>query len=146
MILSAQEIRELEPVWPIKERTSFGGVTFGLSPAGYDIRLAEPVWLWPGRFVLVAAQEFFQLPADLLGVVHDKSTWARRGVAVQNTVIEPGWFGYLTLELTMHACRFLHIPAGVGIAQVIFHRLSQPTEQLYEGKYQGQCWKPQEAL
>ena len=34
-----------------------------------------------------------------MGIVHDKSTWARRGLVVQNTVIEPGWHGYLTIEV-----------------------------------------------
>jgi dCTP deaminase len=38
-----------------------------------------------------------------MGIVHDKSTWARRGLVVQNTVIEPGWHGYqTTIELTNH--------------------------------------------
>ena len=43
------------------------------------------------------------MPSDVLGQVCDKSTWARRGVAVQNTIIEPGWRGYLTVELTNHS-------------------------------------------
>jgi dCTP deaminase len=85
------------------------------------------------------------MPDDALGVVHDKSTWARRGVALQNTVIEPGWSGYLTLEITMHAWRFLHIRCGTPIAQVLFHRLEKPTDQPYRGRYQNQARGPQSA-
>ena len=109
------------------------------------MRIAEDVFLWPGRFILASTVEYFDMPNDLVGIVHDKSTWARRGLAVQNTVIEPGWRGYLTLELTMHAWRFQRIRAGTGIAQIMFHRLDQPAEKPYSGKYQNQERGPQPA-
>jgi dCTP deaminase len=62
---------------------------------------------------------------------------------VFNTVIEPGWKGFLTLELVYHGQDELHIPAGSGIAQVIFHEISVPAQ--YEGKYQNQEDRPVEA-
>jgi dCTP deaminase len=83
------------------------------------------------------------MPFDLVGVVHDKSTWARRGLAVFNTVIEPGWRGYLTLELVHHGLKPLHIKAGSGIAQVVFSQLAEPAA--YSGKYQDQARGPVQA-
>lgn len=64
---------------------------------------------------------------------------------MQNTVIEPGWRGHLTLELTMHGYDVLDLPRGCGIAQVVFHFLDEETEMPYDGKYQDQQAGPQEA-
>jgi len=146
MILSAQTIRRAKLIADIQGRTVSHGLTFGLGPAGYDIRIAEDLILWPGRFVLASAMEYFQMPKDVLGVVHDKSTWARRGVALQNTVIEPGWCGFLTLEITMHRFKFIRLRAGMPIAQVVFHLLDEITENPYQGKYQNQAAGPQPAI
>ena len=144
MIASAQTIRRrCDPVngppmiHPFNERTVAHGLTFGLSPAGYDVRVAENLELRPGEFLLASTIESFHMPMDLLGVVHDKSTWARMGICVQNTVIEPGWVGKaLTLEVTNHSPRRVFIPAGSPIAQVVFHILDEPTVQPYAGRYQ----------
>lgn len=157
MILSAQSILTRcfhhQLITPFEERTRHGGVTFGLSSAGYDVRVEfdedglqyERV-LEPGQFMLASTIEKFQMPDDLVGIVHDKSSWARRGLAVQNTVIEPGWSGWLTLELTNHGPEPLIINRGVGIAQVLFHQLDVSTDQPYEGKYQAQRRGPVEAV
>lgn len=127
------------------ERTTIGTMTFGLSPAGYDIRVAEQIVLLTGGFALASTVEQFDMPMDLLARVTDKSTWARKGLCVQNTVIEPGWHGYLTLELTNHGPTRLAIAEGSPIAQVLFELLDQPTVQPYDGKYQDQASGPQEA-
>jgi dCTP deaminase len=84
------------------------------------------------------------MPNHLVGVVHDKSTWARQGLSVFNTVIEPDWEGYLTLELVNHGNGELVIPAGVGIAQVLFYTLLEDASY-GDGKYQGQPDCPVEA-
>lgn len=149
--------------------TGPGGTSYGLSEAGYDIRIKQEVRfsLGPngiryisvkdprgtiersgkyseGRFALASAMEEFQMPNNLLGIVHDKSTWARKGLSVFNTVIEPGWNGFLTLELVFHGQEDLIIPAGSGIAQVIFHETAVRTR--YTGKYQNQEDKPVSAI
>ena len=93
MILSPVSIRRAKIITPCLEATKYLGVTFGMSHAGYDIRIAEEHVIPPKGFVLGSAVEHFALPNYVLGVVHDKSTWARRGVAVLNTVMEPGWKG-----------------------------------------------------
>lgn len=144
MILPSQLILQWKPLSPLVKRTDYLGYTYGLSPAGYDVRIAESLVLQPGAFALASTIELFDMPNNLLGIVHDKSSWARRGLAVQNTVIEPGWRGHLTLELTTHRGG-LDIPAGVGIAQIVFHLLSEPTDSPYSGKYQDQEAGPQEA-
>lgn len=93
-----------------------------------------------GNFVLASAMEYFKVPTNLGGIVHDKSTWARKGLSVFNTVIEPGWSGWLTLELVYHGNTPLKIDAGTGIAQVIFHEVKHPAQ--YDGSYQNQCNEP----
>ena len=97
-----------------------------------------------GRFVLASAIEEFDMPSYLVGVVHDKPTWARKGLSVFNTVIEPGWKGFLTLELDFKGNEAFHIPAGAGIAQVLFTKTEESRE--YNGKYQNQADRPVEAI
>jgi len=138
MILPAQVIRKLNIIKPFHERTRSHGMTYGLGPAGYDVRIAELIDMRPGKFSLASTLEQFVMPDDVLGYVKDKSTWARQGVCVQNTVIEPGWRGHLTLEITNHARDSIVLLPGMPIAQIVFHRLEQLTEQPYEGKYQDQ--------
>lgn len=158
MILSGQTIRREKIFKPFAERTKFEGTTFGLGPAGYDVRLvlgsafdvkgeegSRYQNLYPGDFILAATKEHFTMPNDVVGVVHDKSSWARRGITVQNTVIEPGWRGFLTLEIANISRNVVRLQEGCGIAQVIFHRTDEPVENPYKGKYQDQEFGPQEA-
>jgi dCTP deaminase len=147
------------------------GVSYGMSEAGYDITLAQTIRFSqdlfghpcvsrfddcqgsadektfvtkPGRFIIASAREKFHMPHNLVGVVHDKSTWARKGLSVFNTVIEPGWSGFLTLELVYHGQEDLTIEAGSGIAQVLFHLTQHAVS--YKGKYQNQSNQPVEAI
>ncbi len=154
-ILSAQSIRKRgELLTPFVDRTEFrmtnGAVlTGGLTHAGYDVHLVladkNMHWIEPGEFLLAATVERFKMPNDLIGLVHDKSSMARRGIALQNTVIEPGWEGYLTLEITNHGPDGMYLETGMPIAQVIFHLLDEPTDAPYQGKYQNQEFGPQRA-
>lgn len=150
MILPAQHICAIEPavLAPFRERTLHqpSGMTFGLGPAGYDVRVEQSLLLKPGAFALASTVEKFHMPDDLLAFVHDKSSWARKGLACQNTVIEPGWRGFLTLELTNHSDKPIHIVSGSPIAQIIFHRLEAPTDAPYRGRYQDQLAGPQLAI
>lgn len=146
MIVNGQQLLLAKPVEPMlaqKERDH--GVSFGLAEAGYDIRIKQSVTLHPfKRFSIASTIERFQMPRTMVGVVHDKSTWARRGLSVFNTVIEPGWEGWLTLELVYHGWISLRIPAGAGIAQVLFHSTAEAAK--YEGKYQDQPDEPVQAI
>lgn len=122
------------------------GMSFGLSAAGYDIRLAQDVRLRTDDFVLASSMERFCMPRDILGIVHDKSTLARRGLSVFNTVIEPGWEGFLTLELKNQGIDIINLEAGSPIAQIVFHFLDRPTMAPYSGKYQNQEAGPKEPI
>lgn len=175
--------KPLTPFIPELVKPENGGPSYGLSSAGYDVRLSrlfagykrpsfrallagqpdaidptDPshmrwldsmVWreecdrftLYPGAFILAATEEIFDMPDDCIGRVTDKSTWARLGIAVQNTVIEPGWTGQLVLEITNHNSVPVVLTAGVGIAQIVFERVEGEIMTTYRdraGKYQDQ--------
>lgn len=146
MITNGQTLFDCRPVTPmLGNKFRAHGVSYGLAEAGYDIRIKQDVLLHPfRRFQIASTVERFQMPYHLVGIVHDKSTWARRGLSVFNTVIEPGWAGWLTLELVYHGWRPLRIPAGAGIAQVIFHETREAAS--YKGKYQNQADRPVAAI
>ncbi len=146
MIINGKELYRINPIIGMSDRKhKFSGASWGLSEAGYDIRVKQDLILSPEkRFILASAEEEFDMPDTLVGIVHDKSTHARRGISVFNTVIEPGWKGYLTLEIVYHGDETIHIKRGTGIAQVLFHRVSEPVE--YNGKYQNQADRPVDAI
>lgn len=157
MIVNGHLLLEAAPIHNmLTTKVRHNGVSHGLAEVGYDIRIKQEitfrdnrVWvrsgpIQHGRFILASAMEQFEMPLDLAGVVHDKSTWARRGLSVLNTIIEPGWKGFLTLELVYHGQNELHIPAGSGIAQVLFHQAM--VRAAYNGKYQNQADKPVPAI
>jgi dCTP deaminase len=150
MILSYQTIKYRckyeNLIHPWVERSISHGMTYGIGPAGYDIRIAQGLVLPTGKFQLVSSMEHFEMPNDLLAQVVDKSTWARKGLCVQNTVIEPGWVGYLTLELTNHSHLPIYIKQGMPIAQIVFCKLDHPTAEPYRGKYQNQDDRPVPAI
>lgn len=130
-------------ITPYKEREKAFGMSLGCGPASYDVRIAEDIELTgcgtKAAFSLASTIEHFQMPDDLIAFVHDKSSWARLGLDVKNTVIDPGWHGFLTLELSNNRCEnILHIKAGMPIAQIVFCQLIEPTTMCYNGKYQDQ--------
>lgn len=153
MILSGQTIRKMcqrarneALISPFKERGVINGLSYGLGPAGYDVSIDMPITLMPGQFYLASTVEHFNIPDMLVMRICDKSTWARRGIAVQNTIAEPGWRGYLTLEITNHSNSPVTILKDTPIAQVIFEVLDQPAEAPYAGKYQDQPRGPVPAI
>ena len=98
-VLSGQTIQRLNLIEPLLgAHKDTQGNSCGLSACGYDLVLDQYIGLNPGQHRLASTFERFVLPTNVMGVVHDKSSLARRGLAVQNTVLEPGWRGYLTLE------------------------------------------------
>lgn len=146
-ILSSQTIRRLGLLSPFCDRTTHipTNTSFGLSSCGYDIRLDQDILIRAGEFCLASSIERFHMPTNIMGRPCDKSTWARRGLVIQNTVVEPGWSGHLTLELTNHSLEDFYLVEGTPIAQIIFEFLDEATEQPYTGKYQNQGKGPQGA-
>ena len=144
-----------------------GVISYGVTSFGYDMRVADEwmlrdsnkvcdpkhnyenhwsTWqkddflLSPGDFVLCRSVEYFRMPEDVVGVVVGKSTYARCGLVVNCTPMEPGWHGHLTIELHNASQHIINIYANEGIAQVMFHRGERPAVTYADkgGKYQGQ--------
>ncbi len=168
MIVNRKGLLKAAPIKDMLDHKVQGGLTsYGLTECGYDIRIREAIHftgkhnrsLHPmiqieppgdatyhkqGILALGSSIEEFIMPTFLMGRVLNKSTWARKGLdASMTTNIEPGWRGFLTIELIYHGMDDLIIPAGSGICQVIFERIEEPT--VYVGKYQDQEAGPQEA-
>ena len=142
MICNGRKLYDTRPLSPMSAmKLREHGVSWGMSEAGYDLRIKQSVLLHPfKRFAIASTVERFDMPRDLVAIVHDKSTNIRRGLMVGNSVIEPGWSGWLTLELFYFGWKPFLIKAGTGIAQAIFHEISEPAS--YSGKYQNQENKP----
>jgi dCTP deaminase len=144
-VLSAQSIRRRRGViTPFHERAVAFGMTYGLGPAGYDIRIAQNLVLMPGDGALASSIERFDIPEDLVCRVYGKSTWRRRFIHIgEGTIFEPGWRGWPTLEIENRGKDRVSISAGMPIAQVMFDLLDQATQQPYgAGRYQDQPAQP----
>ncbi len=105
----------------------------------------EPFILHPGEFVLGATLERVALPDDLVARLEGKSSLGRLGLLIHSTAgyVDPGWDGYLTLELSNVANLPITIYPGMKIGQISFFRLTTPAAAPYgsagvRSKYQGQ--------
>lgn len=145
-------------------------ISWGLSSFGYDARLAgEFMWpdageldpkhprrtswvhstsesglvIKPHGFVLARTVERFKMPDDVMAICVGKSTYARNGLIVNVTPLEPGWEGHVTLELSNTTDLPSVVYVGEGICQFVFFRGERPsvtyaTREGGPGKYQGQ--------
>jgi len=105
----------------------------------------EPFILHPGEFVLGSTSERVSLPDDMVARLEGKSSLGRLGLLIHSTAgyVDPGWDGYLTLELSNVANLPITIYPGMKIGQISFFRLTTPAERPYgsrqtRSKYQGQ--------
>ncbi len=149
----------------INRKTRMGALSHGLGSYGYDARLGtefaeirsqsipisaddppevrkyiatnDIIIIRPGQFLLAHTLETFDIPGDVVGLMRDKSTYARLGLAVQNTVLEAGWHGQPTLELSNHGPCPIALFVGRGIVQVQFHK-GLTCQRPYVGGYQGE--------
>lgn len=146
-------------------------ISYGVSSFGYDARLAGE-FMWPVRgqldpkadtvdwesqtiadecgfiipphgFVLARTVERFKMPDDVMAICVGKSTYARNGLIVNVTPLEPGWEGHVTLELSNTTDLPSVVYVGEGICQFVFFRGERPsvtyaTREGGPGKYQGQ--------
>ena len=167
MFVNGKALLKWKPIVNMEEaKQKFEGTSYGLTEAGYDIRIKQDIEFFKsphgdyvvvsdpetgecethaGNFCLASSMEEFDTPKVMVGTVKDKSTWARQGLSVFNTVIEPGWKGWLTLELVYNGNKNMKISTGQGIAQVLYGFLA--VEASYEnGKYQDAGNFPQPAI
>jgi dCTP deaminase len=164
----AREKRMIEPFEPNLVRE--GSISFGLSSYGYDIRVADEFLIFtnvhsvevdpkafderslvpvrgkecripPNSFCLARTVEYFRIPRSVLGICLGKSTYARCGIVVNITPLEPEWEGHLTIEISNTTPLPAKIYADEGIAQVIFLQADETCAVSYadrQGKYQSQ--------
>ena len=145
-------------------------LSYGLSSYGYDTRCANTFRIFtnlnatmvdpkeidtksmiehegdfciipPNSFALAVTVEYFRIPRDVMTVCLGKSTYARCGIIVNVTPLEPEWEGHVTLELSNTTPLPAKIYANEGIAQVLFFKADKPCDTSYAdrgGKYQKQ--------
>ena len=145
-------------------------VSYGTSSYGYDLRCADEFKIFtninstivdpkafdeksfvdfkgpvciipPNSFALARTVELFRIPRDVLTICLGKSTYARCGIIVNVTPLEPEWEGHVTLEFSNTTPLPAKIYAHEGCAQVIFLGADEVCETSYRdrgGKYQGQ--------
>ena len=154
----------------IDKQVREGKISYGLSSFGYDARVSEEFKIFtnvnseivdpkdfkstnfvtkngptciipPNSFVLARTVEKFKIPDDVLVICLGKSTYARCGIIVNVTPLEPGWEGYVTLEFSNTTPLPAKIYANEGVAQFIFLKGNEKPEVTYadrDGKYMGQ--------
>ena len=147
-----------------------GVISYGLSSYGYDVRIAREFKIFtninhtivdpkdfdprsfvdfegeqcivpPNSFALARTVEYFRIPRDVIVVCLGKSSYARCGIIVNVTPLEPEWEGVVTLEISNTTPLPARIYAGEGIAQMLFFQGDEPCETSYadkRGKYQAQ--------
>ncbi len=145
-------------------------VSYGTSSYGYDVRCADEFKIFtninsavvdpknfddssfvdvrsqvciipPNSFALARTVEYFRIPRDVLVICLGKSTYARCGIIVNVTPLEPEWEGHVTLEFSNTTTLPAKVYANEGVAQMIFLGSDEPCEVSYAdrgGKYQGQ--------
>ena len=145
-------------------------ISYGLSSYGYDARVSNEFKIFtnvnsevvdpknfkqsnfiskkvseciipPNSFVLASTVEYFKIPNDIMVICLGKSTYARCGIIVNVTPLEPGWEGYVTLEFSNTTPLPAKVYANEGAAQFIFLKGNEKPEISYEqrnGKYMKQ--------
>lgn len=122
-IMGAKEVMVLDPM-SIKEEH-------------FEYVMKDRFVIPPGSFVLGRSKEFFVMPDDVIGFCFGRSSYARCGIVVNPTPLEPGWQGTLTIEISNSGPLPMIVHANKRIMQVVFHRGEMPG-RTYTGKYQGQ--------
>ena len=156
---------------PFEEKQiSEGKISYGLSSFGYDARVSNEFKIFtnvnseivdpknfkpsnfvtknvseciipPNSFVLASTVEYFKIPKDVLVICLGKSTYARCGIIVNVTPLEPGWEGHVTLEFSNTTPLPAKIYANEGVAQFVFLKGNERPKISYsdrKGKYMRQ--------
>jgi dCTP deaminase len=111
------------------------------SSAGFVDRKGEICVIPPNSFALARTVEYFRIPRDVLVICLGKSTYARCGIIVNVTPLEPEWEGHVTLEFSNTTPLPAKIYANEGACQFLFLKGEATCEVSYrdrEGKYMGQ--------
>lgn len=103
---------------------------FDLTPDADGIAPQNFVRIPPNSFALAESLETFNVPRDLTGILLDKSSYRRCGILVGGTVLEAGWRGRLTIEISNTTPLPARVYAGEGIAQLLLFRSDEKNEVL----------------
>lgn len=169
MAIEKQMISPFES-YQIRENSRGKIVSYGTSSYGYDVRCAREFKIFtninsaivdpknfdassfidiesdvciipPNSFALARTVEYFKIPRNVLTICLGKSTYARCGIIVNVTPLEPEWEGHVTLEFSNTTNLPAKIYANEGVAQMLFLESDEVCETSYadrKGKYQGQ--------
>jgi dCTP deaminase len=107
-----------------------------LNGAGYDLRLAMDTTILAGRHQLVATMERVELPDDLTGTLHIRSSLARAAILASLALVDPGFRGQLTICLYNAGTEPFTMSKGDKFVQMVLHSLSMKAGRPYRGKYQ----------
>src|SRR5690349_11163389 len=147
----------------VEKQVRNGVISYGLSSYGYDMRIAGEFKVFtnvfntlvdpkrfdprsfvdikadhcdipPNSFALARSVELFRIPRNVLCVVLGKSTYARTGLILNCTPLEPGWRGHITLEISNTTPLPARIYANEGIGQVLFFESDEECEISYDDK------------
>jgi dCTP deaminase len=162
---------EHDMIRPFEEKQVREGViSYGLSSYGYDLRVADEFKIFtnvnstivdpkqfdarsfvefqgptcivpPNSFALARSVEYFMIPRNVLTICLGKSTYARCGIIVNVTPLEPEWEGFVTLEISNTTPLPARVYSNEGLCQIIFLESDELCETSYKdkkGKYQAQ--------
>jgi dCTP deaminase len=96
-------------------------------------RLGETILLYPQQTVLSSTLEYIRLPKDIMMTIHTRSSYVRLGISV-NTIVQPGYCGCISLELTNTNKNTVNLTVGAPLVQAVLHRVSSETEYLKQGR------------
>lgn len=110
-----------------------------VDPKDWSEFKGEHIIIPAGHFVLGRSTEYIKMPDNCVGLCLGKSTYARVGLSVNITPLEPGWQGYLAIEIHNNSAYPAVVYAGEGIAQVLVFEGEAPRNGYgQDGKYQNQ--------
>jgi dCTP deaminase len=107
-----------------------------LNGAGYDLHLAMETAIPAGKHQLAATMERVELPDDLTGTLHIRSSLARAGILGSLALVDPGFRGQLTISLYNAGTETFRMSKGDKFVQMVLHTLGTKTDRPYRGRYQ----------
>ena len=107
-----------------------------LNGAGYDLHMAMETAIPAGKHQLAATMERVELPDDLTGTLHIRSSLARAGILASLALVDPGFRGQLTISLYNAGTETFRMSKGDKFVQIVLHRLDTKTHRPYRGRYQ----------
>jgi dCTP deaminase len=107
-----------------------------LNGAGYDLHLVEETSIPAGKHRLMATAERVELPDDLTGTLHIRSSLARAGIIASLALVDPGFRGQLTISLYNAGSEEFGMRQGDRFVQLVLHALDTKTQRPYRGRYQ----------